>query len=830
MFGSTVLIVLIIAYIVCKYYSNIRIFIIDIFHFLVHIFKCGKRTSVRLDLQTIANDSIKELNKTVPELQMPDFKIEWVKEDESGQVRFDKGKAIVMLKFSKDRTQNVINSTSAYIQSNLLTTSRPFIDEPIVKAIDYTIIQKFLKRTPQNRFAIRHFVESNRHDITLYQDSFEKVNKTDQKGLLTNILLREYTLWGDNIVTEIPTINHKIESRNILDFVYDIASRGYDEFTPLQFISNNVKIAVLLVAKIETYSDNGSRPYIRRIREGFARGINTFYLLARGDKISILKKVYGELIQTGNFICLNNPEIFYDKDGRENICYCLQVDKSGNMASDFLEINEAIGNSNEIELLIEHVYKNELKCIYNERLHVSIPVEEICDHEIRLKNYYASGMTITAVPLSIEEGGIIKASLKGTNCDPKNLIDNEYSVGKYIKAIVQKVEDEVAFLLISGSDKQAYAFRKDLTFSSYLFLHNLYPIGCEFEYEIIDIDYVSNQLKLKRKDLIDPWNEFNIQNGQIIDVTIYEVEDTYFASEIMEGIKIILPYSELSWIESDIEKEKKRIKRNSSLQLKVKFIDYERRIVIATNKLTASPYQQFFDSLENSKPIKVKLLESNSYGIIGKTLEFRVFIPTSETHIANNYFNYSIGKEYDVYIKSVSDDGLSLIGTFKPSIKHPLQVFKEDFNIGDIIKGLSIFRKYKYLYQFKLRHKKYDKCRIYLPIQEISNIAYIREFEKLESLIMRIPIIIKEIDFDNNRVELSIKDVLISNNGVKDEMEYGTTYQGTVIGRNNNKYVIVIHDYWIEGYLLTSKTLCTGDILSVRLAAHGSQYAEFCED
>ena len=74
-----------------------------------------------------------------------------------------------------------------------------------------------------------------------------------------------------------------------LDFIYDIASRGYDELTPLQLQKNNVKIAVLLVAKTETYREKGSRPYLRRIREGFTSGINTFYLLARGEKINILK-------------------------------------------------------------------------------------------------------------------------------------------------------------------------------------------------------------------------------------------------------------------------------------------------------------------------------------------------------------------------------------------------------------------------------------------------------------------------------------------------------------------------------------------------------------
>ena len=36
--------------------------------------------------------------------------------------------------------------------------------------------------------------------------------------------------------------------------------------------------------------------------------------------------------------------------------------------------------------------------------------------------------------------------------------------------------------------------------------------------------------------------EIRLTRGDIINATIYEVEDTYFASEINEGLKIILPY------------------------------------------------------------------------------------------------------------------------------------------------------------------------------------------------------------------------------------------------------------------------------------------------
>lgn len=218
--------------------------------------------------------------------------IEWVGKDESGKVRYDASRAIVMLRFDKDMTQNVINATTAYVRQSLLPTSKPFMDNEIAKAIDFVVIRKFLLNTPQSRVAVSSFTNDNSLEIQKYQETFNQVNTTDDYGLLSRILLREYALWGNNIVTELPNEEHRKESREILNFVYNIASREFDDPTPLQYIRKNIKIAVLLVAKTETFEEAGVKPYIRRIREGFANGINTFYLLARGEKISILNKVY----------------------------------------------------------------------------------------------------------------------------------------------------------------------------------------------------------------------------------------------------------------------------------------------------------------------------------------------------------------------------------------------------------------------------------------------------------------------------------------------------------------------------------------------------------
>lgn len=813
-----------------KNYNNLRNIVLDILHFVTSVTGWFTKTSIKGDIQLIANKTIKDINSIVPELNMPDMEIDWVKEDEDGRVRFDETKAIVMLKFDKDRTQNVINSTKAYIHNTLLSTPRIYMEESITKAIDFTIIKKFLENTPQRHFATHKYIENNKSDINQYQDHFSKVNKADQVGLLTNVLLREYSKWGDRIITELPNNEYRKESVDVLDFVYEIASREFDDPTPLQLLCSNIKIGVLLVAKITTYEEKGIHPYVRRIREGFTNGINTFYLLARGERIEILKKVYGELIKTGNFICVNDPQTYKDNEGRECICYCIEVNRNGDLASDYAFIKEAINAEIAIELSIQSVTRHRLSCLYNNSIQVEIPLEEISKQDVNLHNYYTIGMTIEAIPTDIGDGGTVKASLLNTDCNPQKLMDSEFSVGGVVIAKVEEPEDEFVRLLVEGSDKQAYAFRRDLTFSKYLFLHHLYPVGSKFEFEIINIDYVSNQLRLKRKGLSDPWDKFYISRGELLPITIYKKEDTYFVSEIKEGIKVILPFSELAWTEDEIAKKKTRIRLNTVVDCRVLSFDKTKRIVIVTCRAADNPYKNYFESLGNQKKTRVVLESQNSSGVVGLIdNQYKIFIPTSETHLLGAQFEYKINHEYDVIIKHVADDGRSFIGTFRPFINHPDNTLLKKYPIGSSVGNFSIRRMDQSIVTLNPANKDFADCRICLHISEICNLCFIEDLQALRGLLSVAPLIIKEYNFERNVIEISLRKVLSNNNEKRNELDYDTDFCGHIIGQHKGKYVIVIVAYWIEGLLDMTTIHHIGDNVTVRLAAHGAEYADFYE-
>lgn len=786
-------------FLVLHFYNNIRTFIKDVLSFLAASFGWYKSTSTKLSIEINGTKSIDNLNRIVPELGLPELSIEWVKTDEHGLVRLEPGKAIVLLKYNKDNTQNIINTTAAYVHKTLLHNSKRFMDKGIHTAIDFSVIREFLNNTPQKNYVVSQFIESCSDEIGLYEDAFKKVLKVEDEGLLTRLLLREYAIWGNSLVCKVPTPEYENASRKFLDFVYSIATREFDELTPLVHKDDTIKVAILLVAKYDTYVEKGIEPYVRRIKEEFAGGVNTFYLLARNDKINILNQVYGEIISSGNYNLLNGPEVYKDNVGRDNICYCIEVKPDADMAKAYNEIKDKISEGNVIEVTITKVYKDEVKGEYD-GLTITIPRNEITDSsELRLKNYYATGMTIEVIPLKVGDKGEILCSVKHTNSNPKELFNNRYEVGSTVVAIVENADDDFINLRVKDTDQQCIAYRRDLTLSRFAFLHELFPVGNEYEFTIKDIEYVFNKLVLKYNYITNPWENLSLNPGDEVSCEVYNIKETCYETELGEGLFAILPYSELAWLEPDIETKKRTIKRSSKIHANIKKIILEEKLIILTCKENKSPYVTYFENLSSDKNVNVQIISSNSYGVIGVSEDhYNVFIPISETYIGPNKFKYKIGRYYSVKILHVNDRQTSFIGSFRPLITHPLQRFNKLFHEGQVLSRLQFVKATDSGAYFSISYGRNKKIDALLLNRDVSNWCYIRNLDQLFRNNYTCPMIIKEINLERNVVLLSISDLSLLNKDRLNSIAYGDEYTGVVMGRDHNDYSIMIDNLWTE--------------------------------
>lgn len=803
-------------YVVMKYYNNVRNCLNDIVSFLASALGWFKSSATKLSIETNGASSVQRLNQMVPELNLPELEIKWVKPDEHGNVHLEPGKAIVLLKYDRDNTQNIINTTAIYVQKTLLLNCKPFLDKGIRTAIDFAVIRAFLSKTPQKNYIVTQYVDICNEDIDRYGDAFGKVTKVEDEGLFTRVLLREYAVWGNKLVGKTRCEQLINESKNFLDFIYNIASRDFDEFTPLVFNEPTLKVAILLVAKYETFSEKGITPYLRRIREGFANGINTFYLLARNDKIEILKEVYGELMASGNYNLLNGPEVYKDNVGRNNICYCIEVKSDAAIAKDYAKIKDYIQTEHTLECSVTGVYRDNLFADFNS-LPVIIPRNEITTSEdLRLKCYYSTGMTIEVIPLNVVEDGKIIASVLKTKSNPQNLFDNNFSVNSMVRAVVQDAEDNFLRLLVKDTDQKCIAYRRDLTYSRFKFLHKLFPVGSECEFQIKDIDYIHNCLELRLAQIPDPWSNVEIHEGEELVITVFNKSERCIETEIGEGIYAILPNSELSWFEAEIEKKKMEIKKNQEINVRIKKINIQHKSVILTCKAPISPYNDFYNNLPDNKYVKIQIESQNTYGIVGiSTLKYKVFIPQSETFIGKNKYKINPKKECMAKIIKIDERGNSLIGTFKPFIKKPLQRFYDKFAEGQVMSHLTAIRVTNGGVLFKIKFDKNRYEEALLLNSEISDNCYISNLEKLFSNSFTCPMVLQKIDLDNNIILLSLKELTKRNFDRLQNLDYGTVYEGKVLGKNNDKYCVLLKNVWAEIIVESKGAYLIGDDIGV---------------
>lgn len=789
-----------------------------IYYFLGYCFQIFRKRAIRFRLESSCSKSLKSFSKELPDLDIPDLSIEWIKTDDNLDTIFKEGKAIVKLKFEKDQTKNILKATTVYVKDAFLKHSKPYMSDNLKKAIDFSIIRKILLNINKNKKnIISQFIEDNISETEQLTEQISYIEEIDENGLLTRIFIREIDYWGTKLAGRLPKNEHKEEADNFLNFIYDIAIREHDDYTELQFIKNNLKIGVLLVAKKDTYLSYGLEPYLRRIKLGLAQGIETNYLLARDDKVSILKKVASELIETDNFILINEPREFKDNNNRNVICYALRINKDSVISETIQTISSAIKEKNEIVGVITRVSENGLKIDLNgiegyvKKSNLSI---------LEVKNpfkYFNKNSIISLIPIEIKANGIIEYTVKGTKSDPNELLKNQFEIGKSFFGKVTYCDDNFIKIDVGNEKIEGIAFRNKLTYSRFIFLHKKFEIDKEYEFIIEGYYFEKNKIILRLKNLSDPWNKIQLRKKEKINFIPYKKGGKVFIGEINEGVEAILPYSELGWFNKDIIDKKNEIKTGNVYECFIKEINNtERRIILTLKKYDQNPYKKYVEEHKN-EIIKFKIQKIDEFGgILGITDDgYNVYVPKYEQSWNETNYNYKLNNKYKVCIKSVDKYFNRLLGSFKPIIKHPLDRFLEKYSEGQALKSLKLLDSYEWgcIFNINFTGKNYNGL---LFKGDISNLAYINSCLGLFRNINNIPLIIKSIDKDNNRIVLSLK--MLLRNNLK-SIDYSSSFDAIILNNFDNDYVVLLKNIWVEGILETENRYNIGDVLKVRPAS-----------
>lgn len=87
-------------------------------------------------------------------------------------------------------------------------------------------------------------------------------------------------------------------------------------------------------------------------------------------------------------------------------------------------------------------------------------------------------------------------------------------------------------------------------------------------------------------------------------------------TEIEEGVKAILPFTEITWFTPESSQIKK-LKNNVTFECRIKSINQDRRLVILTMKSAESPYLNYYKRIEeNEYIVDAKVIASDAKGLV----------------------------------------------------------------------------------------------------------------------------------------------------------------------------------------------------------------------
>lgn len=769
----------------------------------------ARKSTIKNRVEGSCDAALKEFHKEMPDISIPNLVVEWVNGDDF-DTRVKDNEAVVLLRYSKNDTLNIVTATTAYVRDAFLIHAKQYLSESFRKGLDLSIIRFVLSRVKNNnKSVVSRFVEDNCEAIQASSAIINKIESINDAGLFTRLMIRELDCYGNALLGRVPAKEHADEADDFLDYLYKIATREPDEYTQLAFVRPDIRVGVLLVAKLDNYVQNGLRPYLNRIKRGFALGVDTFYLLARDKHISILDDVFKGLMLTGNFLLLKKPKIYYDRQRREVKCYCIKVDKEGSINNAYDQINKAMAAGDELEAIITHIREDRITISFNE-LTGYINKQNFSSKDISSPtDYFLVGSSIYVKPIEINGDGDVEFSIAGTASDPMNLF-SAYKIGMQINAEVTYADDTFVKFIVPGSNTTAVAFRDDLTYSRFLLLHKKFKIGEIFTMIVKELEPENNNLILSLHDLKDPWADMMVEKGDTVRLEICRKDANALVGELNEGLTTVLHYRDLSWNEKQAESIRKSIRLGDSLDCIVDRVDKKQRVVYVTLKKTEdNPYVSFFED-NRGKDVQALIVSDDECGVYGQIETMRLFIPISETCRGKTQFTYKIGETVSVRVKDISERKDTIIGSFIPFIHSAIDRFKQAYSEGDVIENLKLEKKEKYYLKFRKKHNN-DVYDLYLYISDIASEGFVDDLPSLFSHVKSLPLIIKKIDSDRDRIFLSLKDNVKKGDEASEVFEYGQEYEGIIISRNRSGYRALALKQLREVQLHSQEHYNTGD-------------------
>ena len=189
----------------------------------------------------------------------------WVESGHGEASSINDNEMLIRLDPAELEEKNIVLLSDALVKKTSLAGIRHIINEPLELSMDLNLVKNLLKEIGDRRVLDWFF--RNEYQPVLNQSEARrewngKIVEIDERGLFTRLLLVELDKYSKRIMGKPSSPNMFNEISRLIEFLYKIATKGYGQDVPLECISRNIKIGVILVGETSKLLREGIDPYL----------------------------------------------------------------------------------------------------------------------------------------------------------------------------------------------------------------------------------------------------------------------------------------------------------------------------------------------------------------------------------------------------------------------------------------------------------------------------------------------------------------------------------------------------------------------------------------
>lgn len=805
-----------------RYYDNIKKIFGDILGVFGFLGTLVRKKSITCKIEGNLNLFAKNINSGFNELILPKVKVEFLN-DKNIESFINDDQPIIRMNFTRNQSENLVNASMYYVRTALLHKAKPYIEKALVNALDYHLTRKILvdhKTGEAITYFDDHYLLPDLENKYVSEDYFIRLQQIDEAGFLVRLLLKEYKDFGDKIFPNPPRQEYSRESKDFFGFVHALATRIKDEKSQLSFSGENIQIGVILVSRWETYQNYGISPYLKRIKSLAKNNVNTVYFFASGEKhIKILKEIRENLLKNTSFSELSLKSYRYKN--RVAVCALYRLDYENMIAQARSIIATAKTNGSTVDAIVTGV-QNDTILVDIEGLSAKIPIGEASKKTILdARLYFHIDDELKVGIINCDDLMNIVVSNKGTETDPIELIERQYSADKVLRAQIKKIKD---YGLIVELENRMSGFipYTNATFSRFLKLDSIFKIDDVLNVRPIHFDSNYNNVILTIADRQDPWSLIDrfYKEGDIVETEVCAIEEKRVVCELQPGIEGIIWQTELDWTNQDVNKL--GISLGMSIRAKIKRINHERRMIMLSRKeILDNPLAVLF---EENKGKVIKGIVTDIQDRAGIELKFingiKGFVYISEIdwgYVADLRKYCSKGDEMEVKPIAIDTIRNCILASRKALLPNPIEEFKRVYKEGDIIQG-TVEKIDNWGALIKIDDR-FPKIKGFISKSQLTKLLFVTDVSHLLKPGNKYCFILLSIDAFSQRAILSRKKMFEK---IFDDLalKYDDSYSVRVIGKNRDNEFVIENDDKFQGVLISSKDqkISIGSIIEVNIA------------